>query len=145
MEVTAEPEDVGLCSQRLERIDPWMRRYVDLGRLPNAMTVVSRSGEVVYSRWYGHADVDSGRPIGGDSVYRIYSMTKPITSVAVMMLYEQGLFQLDDPVGRFIPELDAPRVFVTADDAGIRTEPRTVPYHHPSSLNPHRGFHLQLW
>ena len=127
MDVTAAPEDVGMCSHRLARIDPWMRGYVESGRLPSASTVVTRDGEVVYASSHGFADVESGRPIGLDSLYRIYSMTKPVTSVAAMMLYEQGCFQLDDPVERFIPELQAMRVLVASDTSGLRTEPIRTP------------------
>jgi len=127
MELTAAPEDVGLCSRRLARIEPWMRGYVDSGRLPNAMTVVTRQCEVVYASCYGAADVESATPITQDSIYRIYSMTKPITSVAVMMLYEEGHFQLDDPVSRYLPELDHLRVFSARDCNGVRTTPVLEP------------------
>ena len=105
MQPTAAPEDLGMCSARLSRIGPWMEAYVDSGRLPNAMTVVTRGGKIVYVAAIGHRDIERRDPVGTDTVYRIYSMTKPITSVAVMMLYEAGHFQLDDPVARFIPEL----------------------------------------
>jgi CubicO group peptidase (beta-lactamase class C family) len=127
MKLTAQPEEVGLCSRRLARIEPWMREYVDSGRLPNAMTVVTRRGEVVYSSCYGLADIEAKTPITEESIYRIFSMTKPITSVAVMMLYEDGCFQLDDPAGHYVPELDEVRVFKASDAAGLRTEPVREP------------------
>lgn len=130
MDVTVEPEAVGLCSARLARIDPWMHTYVESGRLPNALTVVARRGEVVHASAVGLADLQRGDPVRLDTIYRIYSMTKPITSVAVMMLYEAGKFQLDDPVARFIPELADMRVLRT-DSSGIDD---TVPAHAPITI-----------
>ena len=115
VQVNVEPERHGFCAKRLARIAPWLESYVESGRLPNALVLVTRDGEPVYRHHAGFADVESGRPIAPDSIFRIYSMSKAITSVAVMMLYEQGLFQLDDPVQGFIPEVESMRVFVAAD------------------------------
>ena len=99
----ATPEEVGLCSQRLARIGPWMRDWVDSGRLPGMVTLVARRGRVAYLDSYGLRDVAAGQPMGEDTLFRIYSMTKPLTSVAIMMLYEEGHFQLDDPIARYLP------------------------------------------
>lgn len=103
--VASRPEAVGLSGERLGRITGWMRRYVDEGKLPWAMTVVARHGEIAWRDGAGLADVGAGRAIEEDAILRVYSMTKPITSVAALMLYEEGRFQLDDPVGRWLPEL----------------------------------------
>ncbi len=127
VQVNVEPERHGFCAKRLARIAPWLESYVESGRLPNALVLVTRDGEPVYRHHAGFADVESARPIAPDSIFRIYSMSKAITSVAVMMLYEQGLFQLDDPVQGFIPEVESMRVFVAADGRGLRTEPARSP------------------
>ena len=127
MQVTARPEAVGLSTERLGRIDEWMRRYVDAGKLPGLMTVVARRGQVVDWRMHGLIDVEAKKPVAPDAIYRIYSMTKPITSVAIMMLYEQGLFQLDDPIGRWLPAFAEPRVLVGGDAQNPKTEPARGP------------------
>src|SRR4051812_8587940 len=98
-----KPEDVGLSSERLERIDGWMRRLVDHGKLAGVQALVMRRGHVAWQRECGMADLARGKPMARDTIVRIYSMTKPLTSVAVMMLYEEGRFQLDDPITRFLP------------------------------------------
>jgi CubicO group peptidase (beta-lactamase class C family) len=101
-----DPEKVGMSAARLDRIAPYFQaRYVDTGRLPGVLTVVARRGRVVHLAATGHRDVERDVPLTADTVFRLYSMTKPVTSVALMTLYERGLFQLDDPVGKFIPEL----------------------------------------
>ena len=105
------PEQVGLCSQRLARIGSWMRDWVDSGRLPGMVVLVARRGQVAFFDAYGMRDVAAGLPMGVDTVFRIYSMTKPLTSVAIMMLYEEGRFQLDDPIARHLPMFAAMRVF----------------------------------
>ena len=99
---TSKPEAVGLSSDRLNRIKPVMQRYVDDNKLPGIITMVARHGKIVHFERYGMMDVD--KPMQLNTIFSIQSMTKPITSVAVMMLYEEGLFQLDDPVAKYIPE-----------------------------------------
>ena len=102
--MSVKPESVGMCSSRLARIDRFLaQRYVDSGRLPCALLQVSRGGQRVHQSVLGKASLESGAPLAEDSIVRIYSMTKPITSVAFMMLVEEGLVALDDPVHRFIP------------------------------------------
>jgi CubicO group peptidase (beta-lactamase class C family) len=98
-----KPEDVGLSSSRLARIGEHWQRYVDTGTLAGTLTLIARRGKVAYCDARGHLEVERRRPVTPEAVWRIYSMTKPIASVALMMLYEQGRFQLDDPVHRFIP------------------------------------------
>jgi CubicO group peptidase (beta-lactamase class C family) len=99
-----KPESVGMCSQRLARIDRFLaQRYVDSGRLPCALLQVSRHGHLVHQSVLGRSSLEAGTPLTEDSIVRMRSMTKPITSVAIMMLVEQGLVALDDPVHRHIP------------------------------------------
>ncbi len=97
------PEHAGLSAQRLHKIDGWMDRLIDDGRLAGLSVLVSRRGRLAYERHAGLADIARGLPMAADSILRIYSMTKPLTSVAIMMLYEDGLFQLDDPISNALP------------------------------------------
>ena len=122
--VTDKPEDLGLSSSRLARIGPFFEQaYVAPGLLPGVLTLVARRGQVASLACVGHRDLAAGRPVEADTIFRIYSMTKPITSVALMTLYEEGRFQLDDPVSRFLPELGGLRVW----DDGTPLSFRTVP------------------
>ena len=102
---TASPEDVGLSSERLQRIDDVFGSYAEEGRAGGMVGMVLRHGKLAYTGAWGMRDVEAGDPAEADDIYRIFSMTKPITSVAVMMLYEEGHFFLTDPVGRYLPEL----------------------------------------
>ena len=99
----AKPEDVGLSSERLARMDKLIHAYVDAGRTPGVVTLIARHGKVVHVDAYGKADLASGRPTRADDIFRMYSMTKPITSVALLMQYEEGKFQLTDPLSKFFP------------------------------------------
>ena len=101
----------GLSAERLGRIDGWMQRWVDSGRLAGLSVLVSRRGQVAYKRCYGLADRERGTPMATDTIVRIYSMTKPLTSVALMMLYEEGRFQLDDPISAVLPYFAETRVW----------------------------------
>ena len=101
---TASPEEVGLSSERLERITSAIQRSLDEGRLAGAVALVARHGKLAYFKAMGMADRDAKRPMRTDNIFRICSMSKPITSVAVMTLYEEGRFMLSDPVSDFIPE-----------------------------------------
>jgi CubicO group peptidase (beta-lactamase class C family) len=105
------PEEVGLCSRRLARVDAWMQRLVDDGKLAGLSTMIARRGRVAHLGCAGLADQARGTAMRPDSIVRIYSMTKPLTSVAAMMLYEEGRFQLDDPITRFLPCFRDMRVF----------------------------------
>jgi CubicO group peptidase (beta-lactamase class C family) len=117
-----QPEEVGLCSQRLERIRPHLQRYIDAGKVAGTLTLVARQGHIAYFEPQGHLELERRRPMQRDTIFRIYSMTKPITSVALMMLYEQGLFQLDEPVYRFMTQL------VPSSSYPLRRELRTLTY-----------------
>jgi CubicO group peptidase (beta-lactamase class C family) len=96
--VATTPEDVGLSSAQLGRVKDWSQRLVDGGKLAGVTTMVARRGRVAHLHSCGLANRETGQAMAPDTIVRIYSMTKPLTSVAIMMLYEQGRFQLDDPV-----------------------------------------------
>ena len=107
----AAPEEIGFSAERLERIRPMLQGYVDDEHLPGFLTVIARRGKIVHFETVGMRDIENKEPITPDTIFRIYSMSKPITSVAVMMLYEEGHFQLDTPVSRFIPEFKNMKVY----------------------------------
>lgn len=107
----AKPESVGFSSARLERLDAGMKAIVDSKQLAGIATVVARRGKVVQQMTYGQADIAGGKPLQMDSIVRIYSMTKPITGVALMMLYEEGKWKPSDPISRHIPELKDLKVY----------------------------------
>ncbi len=108
----AKPESVGLSSERLERIGTAVQRSMDDKRITGAVTLVVRHGKVAWFKAQGMADREAGKPMRTDSMFRICSMTKPITSVAVMMLYEEGRFLLEDPISKYLPEFKNPKVLV---------------------------------
>jgi CubicO group peptidase (beta-lactamase class C family) len=145
IKLDAEPGEVGFDADRLARIDRHYRRYVDDGLLPGWTVVVTRHGRVAHLSHHGLRDVESARPVTDDTLWRIYSMTKPVTSVAAMMLYEQGALELTDPVSRFIPAFADARVYKAGSAAAAATVPATEPvrvWHlltHTSGLT--YGFH----
>ena len=98
------PEDAGMSSKRLSRISPLMESFVEGGQMPGIMTLIQRKNKVVHFGKYGMMDIEAGKPMQEDALFRIYSMTKPIVSVAFMMLYEEGKFNLDDPISKYLPE-----------------------------------------
>jgi CubicO group peptidase (beta-lactamase class C family) len=118
-----KPEEVGLSTPRLARLRTHLQRYIDAGKVAGTLTLVARHGQIAYFEPQGHLEMEQQRPMQRDTIFRIYSMTKPITSVAVMMLYEQGLFQLDDPVHKFIPAWKNLRVFVSGNYPTFLTAP----------------------
>ena len=122
MHIDTRPEEVGLSTPRLARILPWMRQWVDSGRLPGLLVAVVRDDRLAWFETRGDRDVESGRPVEPDTIYRMYSMTKPITTVAALMLYEEGRFQLDDPIANYIPAFAGTRVFASGDADSFETE-----------------------
>lgn len=106
-----KPERVSMSSERLQRISALMKEYVDTGRLAGAVTVIARDGKVVFNDVIGRQHLTDGTPMADDTLFRIYSMTKPITAVAALMLYEEGRFLLSDPITDFVPELRHLTVF----------------------------------
>ena len=121
------PDTLGLSSARLARIGDHFRRYIDAGKLAGALVLVARRGQIAYLEPLGHLETERRRPVTPDSIWRIYSMTKPITSVGLMMLYEEGQFQLDDPVHRFIPSWESLRVYVGGNYPTFKTAPAARP------------------
>jgi CubicO group peptidase (beta-lactamase class C family) len=121
--IEAEPEDVGLSSARLKNLSRMAQGYVDERRIPGAITMVARHGKTVHFEIFGNMDDEAAKPMQVDTIFRLASMTKPIASVALMTLYEEGCFQLDDPVSRFIPELKSVRV-AESGGSGTAEEPR---------------------
>jgi CubicO group peptidase (beta-lactamase class C family) len=125
--IDVDPGEVGLDEQRLARIDSHFKNYVDEGKLPGWQVMVSRRGRVAHFSSYGLIDREDERPVEPDTLWRIYSMTKPITSVAAMMLWEQGKFELNDPISKWLPEFAAPRVYAGGSAAKFATVPATEP------------------
>ncbi len=109
---SVDASELDLDPGRLERIERHFSRYVEAGRLPGFSVLVSRGGQIGYLASGGYRDVETKAPVAEDTVYRIYSMTKPVTSLALMMLFEEGLFDLSDPVAKFLPEFANPQVMV---------------------------------
>jgi CubicO group peptidase (beta-lactamase class C family) len=116
LQLEVEPGEVGLDGERLGRLTTYLERLVSAGRIPGWLAVVSRAGKVAYLDRGGHRHVEDGLPVETDTIFRIYSMTKPITSVAAMMLLEEGAFELTTPVGDLIPSFREMRVYVGGSD-----------------------------
>jgi CubicO group peptidase (beta-lactamase class C family) len=133
MALTADPTDLGFDPTRLARIDEHFARFVDDGLLAGWQIAVTRRGETVHSSTYGSRDLEAGLPVEDDTLWRIYSMTKPLTSVALMQLWERGLLELTDQVSRWIPSFADVRVY----DKGSAQKPWTVP-----ATEPVRVWHL---
>lgn len=123
---TAVPADVGMSGERLSRIRPAMQAYVDDGRLVGVMTMVARHGQVVHWETVGMRDREAGDPLDPDDLFRIYSMTKPVTTVAAMILVEEGAVALEDPVSKFIPAFADITVLTDAGERVAPTGPITV-------------------
>ena len=121
IEAEAEPGELGFDEARLERIGRHLNRYVDDGRLPGVSVLVTRAGRIAYTHRYGHRDCERDLPVTADTIYRIYSMTKPIVTVAAMQLYEQGCFGLKDPISRWIPSFARARVFAGGNVMAYQT------------------------
>ncbi|MEE4144663.1 MAG: serine hydrolase domain-containing protein [Halieaceae bacterium] len=164
------PESVGMNGEQLARVGEHLRaRYVDPGKIPGSISLVARHGRVCYLDTAGRRDVERDTPMSADTIVRIYSMTKPVTSVALMTLYERGLFSLDDPVHRFIPAWKKLRVRkggshplfltvpcerpMTVRDLFMHTSGLTYDFMHTSNVDaayrelgvglPRRGYTLQ--
>lgn len=120
---SAEPAEVGISDERLERLDAFVEEAVTQGRIPGAVVLIARDGRVAHQKAYGLADRDTGRPMREDEIFRIYSMTKPVVSVALLTLYEEGKFQLGDPLELYIPAFKDQKVFAGVDaDGGMILE-----------------------
>lgn len=121
------PERVGLCPKRLERITRLLEGYVEKGQIAGFLAAVARKGHIVYSKCLGWADREAGLAIQPETIFRIYSMSKPITAVALMTLYEEGLFRLDDPVSAYIPAFKETPVYAGEGESGLMTVPPERP------------------
>src|ERR1051326_8165789 len=99
-----KPEDVGFSSERLRRIHQAMQRHIDAGDLSGAVTLVTRKGRIAHFEAHGLMDLEMKRPMTKDAIFRLASMSKPITAVAILILMEEGKIRLTDPVSRFLPE-----------------------------------------
>jgi len=126
--MTVKPEDVGFSSERLARIDRHLkRRYLEAQKIAGTLTLIARHGQVAYLSPLGLMDLERNKPMAEDTIFRIYSMSKPITSVALMTLYEQGYFQLNDPVHKFIPEWRNLQVYGAGNYPLFQTTPPERP------------------
>ncbi len=121
----AKPETVGFSPERLKRIDQVINDLVESNQLPGAVVLIARNGKIAFHRAYGYSDRDAKKPMQPNTIFRIASQTKAITSLAVMMLFEEGKFLLDDPVSKYIPEFKNPKILKSfnAADSSFTAEP----------------------
>ena len=120
-------EDVGMSTERLKRITSWLEAQVSSNRLAGCSALVARHGEIVYQQSAGQSDVEAGKTFTDDTIVRAFSMTKPITTVAAMMLYEEGAFQLDDPIALYLPEFSDTPVWAGGNAPLEDTSPQKTP------------------
>ncbi|WP_062644155.1 serine hydrolase domain-containing protein [Streptomyces maremycinicus] len=122
-----DPSEVGLDAKALDRLDQRLADFVDEGRLPGFLVAVARGGRVAHLTAHGRRDLAAGLPVEADTLYRIYSMTKPVTSVAALILVEEGRLGLDDPVADHLPAFAEQRVYTGGSGAGLTTRPAEQP------------------
>ncbi|MFF0889751.1 serine hydrolase domain-containing protein [Streptomyces sp. NPDC003456] len=122
-----EPDEAGLDPQALDRLDAHLARFVDEGRLPGFLVSVARGGRVAHLTTHGLRDIAAGLPVEPDTLWRVYSMTKPVTAVAVLLLVEEGRLSLDDPVAAHLPAFANPRVHVGGSGPDVTTRPADGP------------------
>lgn len=127
LELEGEPVDVGLDEARIKRIPSYFDDFVDAGRLAGWLVTINRGGKLVWVGRGGHRDRERSLEVADDTIWRLYSMTKPITAVAALMLYEEGRFDLNDEVSRWIDELKEPRVYAGGPSAAVQTTPAIEP------------------
>jgi CubicO group peptidase (beta-lactamase class C family) len=127
-QIEAAPEDVGLSSAGMARLTRHVQAYVEAGKFPGAISMVQRRGKVVHFQTYGRRDLEAGTPVEPETIFRIYSMTKPIVSVGLMTLYEEGRLQLDDPVAQYLPQFRGLKVLAggTGDARQVREPAREM-------------------
>jgi len=131
---TATPEEVGLSRERLARIAPALSRQIEAKSFPGAVAIVARKGRIAYFEAIGQLDPRSATPMSKDAIFRLYSMTKPFTSVAAMMLVEEGRLRLTDPVGMYLPQLGHLEVLAPSTDASGKTTYTTVAAERPVTV-----------
>ena len=122
---STKPERQGFSSERLEKLTQLMNAKVEDGTMVGGMGMIARNGKIIYSQTYGQADREAGKAMTDDAIYRIYSMSKPITGVALMMLYEEGKFRLNDPIAMYIPEMANLQVAPSTAGTGIVSDGTT--------------------
>ncbi|WP_210587735.1 serine hydrolase [Streptomyces sp. GESEQ-35] len=122
-----DPDEVGLDGKALDRLDQYFAHYVDEGRLPGYLVAVARGGRVAHLTTHGRRDVAAGLPVEADTLWRMYSMTKPVTAVAALLLMEEGRLSLDDPVAEHLPVFADARVYDSGSGADLRTRPAAEP------------------
>src|SRR5690349_19133052 len=135
LSVEVDPRDAGFDADRLARMDRFLDAYVAEGRQKGSLIVISRHGKVVHLSFRGQRDAAAGLPVEIDTIWRMYSMTKPITSVAAMMLYEEGALSLFDPVAKYIPAFEDLRVYrhgMAAAPVTVRAVQPLLVWHPPS-------------
>lgn len=130
---THSAEGVGMSSERLGRVNDYLEREVENDRLPGIITLAQRRGKIVHHSLHGKMDIEAGRPMEADAIFRIYSMTKPVVSLALMMLHDEGQLMLHDPVSRYIPSFGKTKVFSHISDS----QPQLVAQDPPMTI-----FHL---
>ncbi|HVU89820.1 MAG TPA: serine hydrolase domain-containing protein [Pirellulales bacterium] len=123
----APPDRVGLDAKRLAEIDPIVRSYIDEGKLAGIVLLVAREGKVAHTSVYGKMNIEAGEAMRRDALFRIYSMTKPITGVALMTLYDEGRFDLDDPVSKYLPAFKDVKVYAGEDGGTVKLAKLTRP------------------
>ncbi|TAH08994.1 MAG: class A beta-lactamase-related serine hydrolase [Sphingobacteriia bacterium] len=128
-ETTSKPADVGFSANRLTYIDSLLSKYIQTGMMPNAVTFIARKGKVVHYKAYGYKSIERKELLKKDDIFRIASQTKALTSVALMMLYEKGMFLLDDPIEQYIPEFKHTKVLLSLNtsDTSYTTRPAKTP------------------
>ena len=131
---TAKPEDVGMSSARLKNVKASLQAEVDKGNIPGAVVMINRKGKLVYSEVVGYQDKSANKAMSKDSIFRIYSMTKPLASVAAMILVEEGKMQLADPISKLMPEFANMQVSVGTKDSGGNMEYSLVPAAKPITV-----------
>ncbi|MDG1125292.1 MAG: serine hydrolase [Pseudomonadales bacterium] len=120
-----KPERQGFSTERLAKLTQLMNAKVEDGTMVGGMGMIARNGKIIYSQTYGQADREAGKAMADDAIFRIYSMTKPITGVALMMLYEEGKFRLNDPIAMYIPEMANLQVALSTGGTGIVSDGTT--------------------
>jgi len=123
----AEPESVGMSSEKLAAIKTKLQPLVDQDKVAGLITVVARDGKVVHFEAFGHMDVERGKPMRPDTIFRMYSMTKPVTGAAIMILVQEGKIAVSDPVAKYIPEFAEMEVLLEDDDGSTHTVPADRP------------------
>ncbi len=127
IQIEVEASEVGMSQSRLDRLDRHFRKYVDDGRLTGWLIAVARNGKVAHLSNYGMRDREAAAPVTTDTIWRLASMTKPITAVAAMMLYEEGAFELKDPISKWIPSFDNMKVYRSGSSNSPDLRPATEP------------------